>query len=189
MSWITAGTLLSAGLAATASAALLLAVWMAMRLRCYRSVRGERPLSGEGALPPSTYDFMSLLSDEDFDFLASLPGYTPEIGEKLRRHHERILRLYLSELAQEFHSVHAEAREIVANAGEEHAPAVGLLMRQQVAFWQCMARIELSFAVPGFSAGRWNKARAAALSGVVEAIVAMRAAAEQGAGQRTAEAL
>jgi len=189
MSWITAGTLISGGLAATASAALLLAVWMAMHLRRYRSARVEETLGGPGALPPSTYDFMSLLSDEDFDFLASLPGYRPEIGEKLRRHHERILRLYLCELAQEFHSVHAEAREIVATAGEEHAPAVGLLMRQQVTFWQCMARFELGFAIPGLSGGRWNTARAAALAGVVEAIVAMRAAVEQGSGQRTAEAL
>lgn len=189
MSWITASTLVSVGLAATASAALFLAVWMGMRLRGYRSVHGEEPSNGQGALSPSTYDFMSLLSDEDFDFLASLPGYKPEIGKKLRLHHERILRLYLCELAQEFHSVHAEAREIVATAGEEHAPAVGLLMRQQVVFWRSMARIELSFALPGFNAGRGNKARAAALSGLVEAIMALRAAVEQGAGQRTAEAL
>ncbi len=189
MSWITAGTLVSAGLVATASAALIFAVWMAMRLRGYRSVRGEQPPNGQGALSPSTYDFMSLLSDEDFDFLASLPGYKPEIGKKLRLHHERILRLYLRELAQEFHGVHAEAREIVATAGEEHAPAVGLLMRQQLVFWRSMARIELSFAIPGFGGGRWNQARAAALAGVVEAIMAMRAAVEQGAAQQTAEAL
>jgi hypothetical protein len=189
MTWITAGTLVSGGLAATASAALLLAGWMAMRLRCYRSVRGEEPPSSQEAPPPSTYDFTSLLSDEDFDFLASLPGYKPEIGKKLRRYHERILRLYLRELAREFHSVHAEAREIVATGGEEHAAAVGSLMREQVVFWRCMARIELSFAVPGFSSGRWNKARAAALGGVVESIVALRAAVEQCAGQRTAEAL
>jgi hypothetical protein len=184
MSWITAGAL-----TATASAALILAMWMAMRLRSYRSVSGEVPPDGQSALPPSTYDFISLLSDEDFDFLASLPGYKPEIGEKLRRHHERILRLYLCELAQEFHRVHAEAKEIVATAGEEHAPAVGLLMRQQLAFWRSMARIELSFAIPGFNGGRWNQARAAALAGVVEAITALRAAVEQCAEQRPAEAL
>ena len=189
MTSIFAGTPLSAGLAATVSAALLLALWMAMRLRSYRSHRGEELPGGQGALPPSTYDFTSLLSDEDFDFLASLPGYRPEIGKKLRRHHERILRLYLRELAGEFHSVHAEAREIIATAGEEHAPAVGLLLRQQVMFWQSMARIELSFALPSFNAGRGNRARAAALSGLVEAIMALRAAVEQGAGQRTAEAL
>jgi hypothetical protein len=189
MSWFTAGTMFSSGLAATVSAALFLAAWMAMRLRSYRSVRSEEPASGEGALPPSTYDFMSLLSDEDFAFLASLPGYRPEIGEKLRRHHERILRLYLSELAQEFHKVHAEAKEIVSTAGEEHAPAVGLLMRQQLVFWRSMARIELSFAIPSLSGGRWNQARAAALGGVIESIAALRAAVEQCAGQRTAEAL
>jgi hypothetical protein len=191
MSWIFAGTLVPSGLAATAFAALLLAVWMTVRLRSYRSNRVVDLPSGvgQGALPPSTYGFMSLLSDEDFDFLASLPGYKPEIGKKLRRHHERILRLYLRELAREFHSVHAEAREIVATAGAEHAPTVGLLLRQQVVFWQSMARIELSFAVPSLSASRGNKARAAALNGLVEAILALRAAVEQGVGQRTAEAL
>jgi hypothetical protein len=189
MGWISAGTLISAGLAATASAALLLAAWMAMRLRYYRRVRSEAAPNGQAAFPPSTYDFMSLLSEDDFDFLASLPGYRPEIGKKLRFHHERILRLYLCELAQEFHSVHAEAREILATAGEEHAPAVGLLMRQQLVFWQSMARIELSFAIPGLSAARWDKARASALAGIVEAIAAMRAAVEPGAAQQTAEAL
>lgn len=194
MSWIFPGTPVSGGLAAIASAALFLGVWMAARLRGYRSDRREElPALCQGALPPSTHDFTSLLSDEDFDFLASLPGYKPEIGKKLRQHHERILRLYLRELAREFRGVHAEAREIVATAGEEHAPTVGLLMRQQLVFWQAMVRIELSFAVPGFvrgfCAGRWNKARAAALGGALEAIAALRAAVDQGVGQRTAEAL
>jgi hypothetical protein len=183
MSWIAVGTLM-----ATASAAVILAVWMAIRLRCYRSVHGKES-SGHSAFLPSSYNFASLLSDEDFNFLASLPGYKPEIGKTLRRHHERILRLYLCELAQEFHTVHAEAREIVATAGEEHAPAVGLLVRQQVVFWRSMAWIEFSLAFPGLSADRWNKGRASALAGVVEAIAAMRAAVEQGAGQQTAEAL
>jgi hypothetical protein len=82
--------------------------------------------------------------------------------------------------------VHAEAKEIVATAGEEHAPAVGLLMRQQLVFWRSMVHIELSFAFPGLSGGRWNKARASALAGVVEAIAALRAAA---AVPQTAEAL
>lgn len=195
MSWIFPGALVSGGLAATASAALFLGVWIAARLRGYRSDRREElPPPCQGALPPSTHDFTSLLSDsllsnDDFDFLASLPGYKPEIGKKLRQHHERILRLYLRELAREFRSVHAEAREIVATAGEEHAPTVGLLMRQQLVFWQAMVRIELSFAVPGFGAGRWNKARAAALGGALEAIAALRAAVDQGVEQRTAEAL
>lgn len=205
MSWIFTGTLVSGGLAATAFAALFLGVWMAARLRGYRSDRYEEfPGLCQRALPPSTHDFMSLLSgsllsnsllsnsllsNDDFDFLATLPGYKPEIGKKLRQHHERILRLYLRELARVFRSVHAEAREIVATAGEEHAPTVGLLMRQQLVFWQAMVRIELSFAVPGFSVGRWNKARAAALGGALEAIAALRAAVDQGVEQRTAEAL
>src|SRR5271170_4999896 len=140
MTWIIPSTLVSGALAATGFAALFLAVWMAARLRRYtrgshtrgshtrgNHARGndmggnytsdgrESPASGlrENGVPPSSYDFASLLSDEDFDFLATLPGYKPEIGEKLQCHHEQILRLYLRELAREFHNVHAEAREAV----------------------------------------------------------------------------
>lgn len=84
-----------------------------------------------------------LLTEDDFVFLKTQPGYRPAIGAKLRRERRHIFRLYLRELASDFHRLHAEARELVANSQEPYADLVWVLIRQQVTFWRAMAAVEL----------------------------------------------
>jgi hypothetical protein len=109
-----------------------------------------------------------LLSEEDFVFLAAQPGYKPEMGAKLRRERRRIFRLYLRELAQDFHGLHREARALVAESPEQHSELVGLLMRQQVAFWRAIAALEMRLA-----ASRLHLANVD-VRGLLESIEAMR---------------
>lgn len=189
MSWIGSSGLISGGLIATGSAALFLAVWMSMRLRMYRSA-GQRNTI-EGGRGETTFllwrrDFLAgLVEDADFDFLAAQPGYRRDIGKNLRRARKRIFRMYLCELAQEFHRSHAEAREMVADSSERYAPVVGQLMRQELTFWQSLVRIELSLAVPQFTARRSNKLRRHALDGLFENMQAMRLSLAPVSGQRS----
>lgn len=84
-----------------------------------------------------------LLSEEDFLFLKAQPGFKPEIGKKFLRERRRIFRLYLRELAAEFHRLHAYARSIVATLPTENSALVGMLMRQQVRFWYEISALEL----------------------------------------------
>jgi hypothetical protein len=84
-----------------------------------------------------------LMADEDLAFLRAQPGYRPEIGRKFSRERRRILRLYLQELACDFHRLHAHARALVAALPADNSPLVGMLLRQQVRFWYEMAAIEL----------------------------------------------
>jgi hypothetical protein len=183
MSWALTGGVM-AGLMATGSAALLLAVWMATRLRCYRSAGGElnpETMTLAMAGPPRGLGLMGvrgfvegLLGDTDVEFLAAQAGYRREIGRTLRRERMRIFRLYLVELAREFHQTHARARAAVANSSEECSGVVEELMRQEWSFWRAMIRIELSLAAARVNARRFGKARRSALAGLMETMDAMR---------------
>lgn len=138
MNWLVA-----AAVAATGSVVLVAAVLIVVRLLAYRTV-GDRPQPETDGFSPARYEPMArLLAEEDFLFLASQPGYKPEIGAKLRRERRRIFRLYLRDLAHDFHLLHAEARAMVAESKAEHAELVGVLMRQQILFWRAMVGIEL----------------------------------------------
>src|SRR5271166_3889725 len=109
MLWVVTGALITGG-----SAVVLLAMLIAMRLRAYRTAsddgRNESDVISLAHYEPMT----RLLADEDFQFLAAQPGYRPEIGAKFRRERTRIFRMYLRELARDFHRLHAEARAMVA---------------------------------------------------------------------------
>jgi hypothetical protein len=181
MGWTISG-LISGGLIVSGSTALFLAVWMIARLRKYRSANSitmkEEGTAGMVTLLTEPEFLDGLLRESDFEFLAAQPGYRREIGSKLRRHRKRIFRLGLGELAQEFHRIHAQARDAVANSGEQYAsqyaPLVGLLIRQELTFWRAMARIELSLVLPGFAVRRFADWRHAALAGLVSSINTMR---------------
>jgi hypothetical protein len=92
-----------------------------------------------------------LLSDQDLRFLRAQPGFRPELGRKFTRERRRIFRLYLQELAQDFHRLHAHARAVVGSLPADHSPLVGMLLRQQLRFWFEMTAIEarLSFGLTG----------------------------------------
>jgi hypothetical protein len=107
-----------------------------------RSSKAEEVLEIE--FSSARYEPMARLMDhEDLRFLEAQPGFRPEIGRKFSRERRRIFRLYLRELSQDFHRLHAHARAIAANLPADHAPLVGVLIRQQVRFLFEMAAIEL----------------------------------------------
>jgi hypothetical protein len=84
-----------------------------------------------------------LLGDEDLDFLKAQPGFRPEVGKKFMRDRRRMFRMYLQELAKDFHQLHAQAREVVAALPEEHSALVGVLIRSQGRFWYEMFALEM----------------------------------------------
>ncbi|MGD1095933.1 MAG: hypothetical protein ABSB35_28570 [Bryobacteraceae bacterium] len=130
-------------------------------------VRGESSDSEGFSL--ERYEPMSrLLAEEDFIFLAAQPGYRPEMGAKLRRERRRIFRLYLRELAQDFRSLHREARAMVAESQADHSELVGLLIRQRLVFLGAMTMVELRLAASRFSLGNVD------VRGLLESIEAMR---------------
>ncbi len=141
------------------------------RLLSYRGSKArEQPVLNHADFSFARYEPMTrLMSDDDLLFLKSQPGFRPEIGKRFHQERRRIFRLYLEELAADFHRLHAHAREIVANLPADHSPLVGILIRQQVRFWYEMAIVEmrLSFHLTG--------AVSIHARGLVEALAAMHA--------------
>ena len=105
---------------------------------------GEELASNEVEFSLDRYEPMTRLMDEgDLLFLKSQPGFRPELAKRFTQERRRIFRLYLQELARDFHRLHRQARAMVASMPADHSALVGMLIRQQVRFWYEMTAIEL----------------------------------------------
>ena len=105
----------------------------------------------------SRYEPMAqLLADDDFLFLQSQPGYTPEIGKKFRSDRRRIFRGYLAALRSDFNVLHTQARALAAGLPAEYAPLIGNILRQQRVFTMRMVQIEFGLALDRLGLGSVN---------------------------------
>jgi hypothetical protein len=143
-----------AAFAVAGSGTLSLGVLLARRLLQYRDLRPAEKSPSEAVpqiaseLNMERYRPMArLFDDRDLQFLASRPGYRKELGARLRRSRRRVFRMYLAELSADFHGLHAAARRIVADAPEQHADMVGMLVRQEITFWRVLFGIEVRLAL------------------------------------------
>jgi hypothetical protein len=119
-----------------------LSVFHLLRYRSSKAYEGSA--SDPVEFSSARYEPMArLMADDDLVFLRAQAGYCPEVGRKFSRERRRIFRLYLQQLASDFHRLHAHARAMVATLPAEHSALVGILLRQQVRFWYEMTAIEM----------------------------------------------
>jgi hypothetical protein len=144
MNWMAAGSL--AGAVVLGGAVVVLTI-VVVRLLLYRASESNAPAAEEFSLL-RYQPMMRLTSEEDFEFLAAQPGYRKEIGMRLRRERRRIFRMYLGALSADFRSLHAAARQMVADSPERHADLVGSLVGCQFTFWRRMLLVELRLLMP-----------------------------------------
>jgi hypothetical protein len=139
------------------------------RLLNYRSSKVEESSTPDRAdFSAARYEPMArLMSDDDLLFLKAQPGFRPEMGKKFSRERRRIFRLYLQELASDFHRLHAHARVVVSSLPADHAPLVGMLLRQQVRFWYEMTAVEMRLSLDLMGVGSIHA------RGLVEALSSM----------------
>jgi hypothetical protein len=117
---------------------------------------------------PVRYQPMArLLGGEDLDFLHS-HARCPKVAARWQRSQRRIVRLYLKELAGDFHYLHTKARTMVAEAPEQYAALVPVLFKQQFAFWRALIVIELRLSLGGLNL------TPASLQNLTEAISSMQ---------------
>jgi len=161
--WTLAGWVITCG-----SALVLMATLAALRFRKDRGEFDEEDADSSGFTLTRYQPMARLLSEDDLLFLASQPGYRSELGARFLRERRRIFRLYLRDLSRDFQHLHAEARKIVANSEAQHAALVGLLLRQQVTFWQVRGSLELHLALSRLGIGKVDARR------LVDAIESMR---------------
>jgi len=154
--------------AVSAGSAGLLATAVVLRLRTYWRTAGE-PAQTSVEFSMDRYRPMAtLLAEDDFEFLASQAGYKRQIGVQLRKSRRQVFRMYLRELASDFQTLHAAARQALVNSPAEHAELVGILMHQQLVFWRMMAAVELHLTLGQLGLGKVD------VSGLVDAFEGMR---------------
>ena len=87
-----------------------------------------------------------LLNRNDFEFLASQPGYRPEIARRLLAERRRVFGGYLQLLIQDFNRLHAAARSLLVHSRHDLPEFAKALWRQQITFYYavCMLRCRVA---------------------------------------------
>lgn len=141
----------------------MLSVWS------YRNSGSEESVASNHAdFSIARYEpMMRLMSKDDLLFLEAQPGFRGEVRKKFIGERRRIFRLYLHDLAADFHRLHRHARMIAASMPADQAPLIGVLIRQQARFWFEMTAMELQLSLD------WMGMRSIDASALVHAIGAM----------------
>ena len=108
------------------------------RMRQIRAVESQRSAS---QVDISRYEPMQrLLSAEDLALVAG----DKTLERELRVQRSRIMRGYLRCMTKDFASLHAAARQIMVNSGEDRPDLAVLLLRSKYNFAYSLCRIEMS---------------------------------------------
>src|SRR5271154_7503100 len=88
-----------------------------------------------------------LLEKSDLAFLASQPGYRPEIGKRLMRERRKIFRAYLRLLVRDFNQLIGIGKLMVVYSNRDQQEFALSLRRQQAVFYTRVALLQLQLAL------------------------------------------
>jgi hypothetical protein len=94
-----------------------------------------------------------LLGNDDVGFLASQPGYRPEIAQRLMAERRRIFAAYLRHLVCDFNQLVGIGKLMIVYSTADRQEFERRLWRQQVCFYAavCAVRLQLALNPLGFS--------------------------------------
>jgi hypothetical protein len=101
------------------------------------STRTSTDISADGCLvlSPGKYRPMErLLQNDDFRFLASQPGFSPQLGRRFRTERRRIFRAYFKSLKRDFAQVSLTIQTLLVHSAEDRGDLAAALVRQRLAF-------------------------------------------------------
>lgn len=122
-----------------AAAAVLVVVGAAFFLLLRRIISPERVPSFDedwlNEFSVARYRPMErLLSDDDYEFLESQPGYTPRIGRKLRTERRAIFRDYLRCLTRDFERLYGAIQLLMLASAQDRPDLAEALLKQKWIF-------------------------------------------------------
>src|SRR4051794_10989017 len=77
---------------------------------------------------------LRLLSEDDYEFLASQAGYQGKIASQLRAERRRVFRAYLRNLIRDFHRLHHVAKMMAVYSTQDRPDFAAALLRQRLVF-------------------------------------------------------
>ena len=94
-----------------------------------------------------------LFVEEDYDFLASHPGFHPGISRKLRAERRQIFRHYLRCLRRDFDRLLAAAKLVLVHASKDRPELATPLFKQRLVFQYAMFMVEVRLALQALGLG------------------------------------
>ena len=88
-----------------------------------------------------------LFDEKDFEFLASQPGYRPEIASQLRAERRRVLAGYLQLLIGDFNQLHTIAKLMLVYSDEDRPDFGKALLWQQITFYYAVTAVRCRLAL------------------------------------------
>lgn len=107
-----------------------------------------------------------LLGNADTGFLASQPGYRPEIAQRLMAERRRIFAAYLGHLVRDFNQLVEIGKLMIVYSTEDQREFARRLWRQQVRFYAgvCSVWVELALNPLGWSGANAHRLLAAVMA-------------------------
>lgn len=84
-----------------------------------------------------------LLRESDFRFLASEPGFRPELARRLRASRRRILRQYLRLVRRDFDRLYTVGKTLVVHSAEDRSEFAAALLRQRLTFLYAVTAVQV----------------------------------------------
>jgi hypothetical protein len=94
-----------------------------------------------------------LFVEEDYDFLASQPGFHPRISRKLKAERRRVFRHYLRCIRRDFDRLSAAAKMVLVHAAQDRPDLATALMKQRLVFNYAMAMVQFRLALQTLGIG------------------------------------
>lgn len=88
-----------------------------------------------------------LLGSEDFEFLATQPGYSPALLRKLRRERLRIFRQYLDRMIVDFNRLYKLASLMIGQSSTDQSAVYSRLLKLRLNFGLAIMRVEISYTI------------------------------------------
>ncbi len=120
-------------------------------------------------LSPRKYRPMErLLREEDFQFLAAQPGYTPRLGRRFRSERRRLFRGYLRSLGKDFRQVTLACHSLLIHSADDRKDLASAILRQRLTFRLAMLGVEGRLLLHAAGVGTVD------VSGLVESLETMQ---------------
>jgi len=84
-----------------------------------------------------------LLSEEDFRFITRQPGYTPEIGKRLRKERRLVFRSYLRNLTRDFNRLYQAATILMVYSEVDRPDLAASLLKIRANFYYALGLVHL----------------------------------------------
>jgi len=146
----------------------ILVATLGLLFRALVSRSGQSSVSGEWleTFSLESYAPMERLLDKaDVIFLASQPGYRPEIGKRLMAERRQIFRGYLHLLIADFKQLVDLGKLMVVYSAQDRTPLAKALWRSQVSFYFAVVAVECKLALHPLG---WSSVEVHKLIGALE---------------------